>query len=210
MGLLRRLVTMTAVVLTVFGVGLLSAWPAAAKGPQSVVLISAATDKTVVLAEGDQDLLTLQEALPVWQDDIVPSPPPTGRGIQPDTGRQITVMWRGGHDTVFSVDTVLPAYDGRTAWVRKEDNILGGRPRDSWHRADPALLPLLDRLGLYDGSAQPQPPAAPANAVSGAEPEPADWWWHGASLGAGLLLGTVAIPWLRHRLQVRKRLQGVA
>ncbi|MFE9681869.1 hypothetical protein [Streptomyces sp. NPDC006285] len=109
--------------------GLLSAPPAAAKGARSAVLISAATDKTVVLTEREADIRTLAALLPPRRDGNALEPPPTEKAAGPDTGRQTTVMWRGGPDTVCSVDAVLPLYDGTSAWVRKEDNLLGGTPR---------------------------------------------------------------------------------
>ncbi|MFF3485395.1 hypothetical protein ACFYXC_19305 [Streptomyces sp. NPDC002701] len=124
-------------------------------------------------------------------------------------------MWRGGHDTVFSVDAVLPLYDGTSAWVRKEDNLLVGTPRGRWFPAEPALLPFLDRLGLYDERAHPRPAAArptpgvAADARSGSgsgtgsgassasvpastsAPAGAYWWWTGPGLAAGTLLGAL-------------------
>ncbi|MFK4069914.1 hypothetical protein [Streptomyces sp. NPDC029674] len=206
----RRLAKLLAVLVpawaTMLGIGLWTAEPAAAKGPQSVVLISAATDRTVVLTEDDPEVHTLAQLLPPYREDAVePSPPRVEAGTRPDTGRQITVLRRGGNDTVFSVDSVLPAYDGGRAWVRKEDNLLGGRFRDNWYRADPALLPLLDRLGLYDGAAQPRPAATHADATPAPERSLATHWrWPAATLTAGLLLGAAAIPSLR-RLRGRHR-----
>lgn len=195
------------------GVALLSAPSAAAKGAQSAVLFSAATDKTVILTEPDSDIRTLAELLPPYRDGHAPDSPPAGKGTAtaPDAGAQITVMWRGGHDTVFSVDAVLPHYDGTAAWVRKEDNVLGGTPRDRWFRADPQLLPLLARLGLYGERAQSQRPAAratpesashpPSRPISAAasDPDPAatGWWWAGPGLAAGVLLGVVGTLRLR-------------
>ncbi|MFH8490982.1 hypothetical protein [Streptomyces longisporoflavus] len=206
----RRLAKLLAVPVlawtSMLGIGLWAAEPAAAKGPQSAVLISAATDRTVVLTEDDPDVRTLARLLPPYRENAVaPSPPRVEAGTRPDTGRQITVLWRGGNDTVFSVDAVLPAYDGGRAWVRKEDNLLGGRFRDSWHRADPALLPLMDRLGLYDRAAQPRPAATHADATLAPEQDAATHWrWAAAALTAGLLLGAAAIPGLR-RLRGRHR-----
>lgn len=181
------------------GVALLSAPSAAAKGAQSAVLFSAATDMTVILTEPDSDIRTLAELLPPYRDGHALDSPQAGKGTATalDAGAQITVMWRGGHDTVFSVDAVLPHYDGTAAWVRKEDNVLGGTPRDRWFRADPELLPFLARLGLYDEGAQSQRPAARATpesasiSASTSEPDPSvtGWWWAGPGLAVGVLLG---------------------
>ncbi|WP_327353933.1 hypothetical protein [Streptomyces sp. NBC_01304] len=199
--LLRNL-TFARVLLAALALG---APTASAKILPSVVLDSAATDTTVILRESDPDLERLNELLPPWPMNT--HAPTLAKGISPDTGRQITVLWRGDRDTVVSAYAVLPDYLG-SAWVRASAHLLvssgmaARRDGDDWQKAKPGLLPLLERHGLYDPSAQSASEAGrETGAAAGAKAAQVsagdNWWWAGPGLAVGLLIGAVGARLIR-------------
>ncbi|MDG4865306.1 hypothetical protein P8605_44900, partial [Streptomyces sp. T-3] len=175
---MRCLLRSLALALTLLAALALGAPTAAAKVPPSVVLDSAATDTTVILRQNDPDLLKLNDLLSPWPMNGRSSAPTLPKGMSPDTGRQITVLWRGGNNTVISAYAVLPDYAG-AAWVRASAHLLssgapGRRDGDDWRRAKPELLPLLERHGLYDPAARSASAAGRETGRATAQPSVGD------------------------------------
>lgn len=204
----------------------LTAVPASAGGPTSVLLVSAQHEQTASLYTTDQRYDRLLEAL---ESDPDPDPGALrGANVGPG-GRQITVTWLIHDTSIWRIDRVLLDAGGGP-WIQTHisyDGVDLSEP-GVWHRspAPQRLIALMNRLGLTEGATPDSAGAAPHSAAAAAPEQPgtaagaADteggarigvWWWTLPALAIGLVAGvagrpayTVGARLVRHRASRRE------
>lgn len=183
----------------------LTAVPASAGGPTSVLLVSAQHEQTASLYVTDQRYDQLLEAL---ESEPNPDPgAPKGANVGPG-GRQITVTWLVHDTSIWRIDRILLDADGGP-WIQTHISYGGVDLSEPgvWHRspAPQKLVALMNRLGLTEGAtpdsaaATPQSAAAgapepPAAGAAGTEDGPGVWWWTLPALAIGLAAGASGRP----------------
>ncbi|MEU6340496.1 hypothetical protein ABZ883_06030 [Streptomyces sp. NPDC046977] len=201
---IRRFVTWAGVTATALAAVLTGAWPAAAGGPTSVMLVAPGSGKAAAIYTSSPDYATLYASVgPVAEA----ADPPSTSDVEAAGQRHVTVTWLIHDVSVWRVDFVYPDAAGGP-WVHSRQVGDAGLPEQgAWHRAaqPKALSALLDRMGLMSpdkglGVSAPDYPLGlgddPATAAASAPPAAAavdsgggDWWWSLPGLGAGLALG---------------------
>jgi hypothetical protein len=187
--------------LTVIGLLVLSAGPAAAGGPTSVLLTMPENERATALYYSDSAYTRLDSALS------------GGVAVAPyESNSYFTATWLIHDVDVWRTDRIHltpagPVIETRTVdWTERE---IWDAPT-SWHTSSSPkeLMALLDSLGLTSGPASARiaeaakaAPAAPAAAPAAVEPvADVKWEWGIGGLIAGALL-TVAAVLVRPRLR---------
>jgi hypothetical protein len=190
----------------------LSAGPAAAGGPTSVLLVSPGDGRTASLYHSDPAYDQLAAAL-----GESPVAEPGGPPWTSDPGTsQINVTWLIHDVSVWRVDRIVLDYKGAT-WIETNGSLpetFDWNNPGIWHKAkDPAVVrALVTELGLVGKTAAKprpavsvEPSAAPVAAAQTPEPSSGGLssWWLLPAVIIGLALGLAARPALL-RLRTRE------
>jgi hypothetical protein len=218
------------VVLVVFGLLGLSALPASAGGPTSVLLASPTSRTAAALYNSGGDYDRLATAIGLERSFAADRSVPSRLGVGPGSG-SINITWLMHDVFVWRVDRVQIEPDGKV-WLNttlsKENGELVFDDEGVWHQAaEPKqLVALLTKLGVWDGAGSKQadpdnaivtggtgseaaPPAAQKPAPTGATTTVAassvSPWWLAAIGLLGAALGLAIRPALAMAARFRSR-----